>query len=371
MPLVAVIVPVFNRLDMLRQTVASLRAQSLANAEFILIDDHSDDATWNFLQGLADVDPRFRILRKPAGVPKGCQSSRNLGLSECRAEAVVFLDSDDLLTPNCLETRHRELSDHPEADILVGRQAMFWDATGEMRWVNVPRPGSQDLARCLDLYDPLDVPWINGGVMIRSHRLNEMGIRWSTDYHWDDLAFHFSCLVNGLRVHWMAYGIQPPDCYYRKHGGDHYGHFLQTAEGIRNSADMMLWMKRELQRTGQWTQSQRRRLARSYFHVSVLRVIDQCDGRLARQWIERACNQGLFSKSEFSRLCFFSVGRQVLCHCPRVTYFWNRVARRTYLKELFLDAPWTYGTLATPSPASQQGLANLLAACSGISHSAL
>jgi glycosyltransferase involved in cell wall biosynthesis len=42
---VAVIVPVFNRLELLRQTVASLRAQTMARAEFILVDDRSDEAT--------------------------------------------------------------------------------------------------------------------------------------------------------------------------------------------------------------------------------------------------------------------------------------------------------------------------------------
>ena len=363
-PWVAVIVPVFNRLELLKQTVASLKSQSLLQIEFILVDDHSDDKTWSFMQDMATADSRFRILRKPERMPKGCQSSRNLGLAECRSETVVFLDSDDLLAPDCLEMRYRELSLQPEADILIGRQAMFWDSTGEMKWVNVPRPELHELDRCLDLYDPLDVPWVNGGVMIRTQRLKEKAILWSTDYHWDDLVFHFLCLVNGLRVHWMMYDTQLPDCYYRKHGGEHYGGTLKTSEGIRNSADMMLWMKRELERSKEWTKSRRRRLARSYFHVCVLKLIDQRDFRIARQLLEQARIDGLFEKSEALLIHFYSLGRQALSQFPRATYFWNRAARRVYLKDYFFDAPWTYATLLPPSPASQKALANLLGACS-------
>lgn len=357
---VAVIVPVFNRLELLRQTVASLRAQTMARAEFILVDDRSDEATWNYLQSLPAQDPRFRILLKPETHPRGCQGSRNMGLEACRAEAVMFLDSDDLLAPECLETRYRELMENPAADLLVGRQAMFWDHPASLRWVNVPLPARADLERCLDLLDPLDVPWVNGGVMIRTNRLREVGVVWSTQYHWDDLAFHFSCLVSGLRVRWMKYGDEPPDSFYRKQVGEHYGQTLQTPEGIRNSASMMGWMKARLEQAGEWTKARRHSLVKSFFHVCVLRSVDHGEYRLAVELLDVAVRSGLLTPAEQRRFWRYVAVRRILRVSARATYYWNRWARRTFLREYFANTPWTYGSVRPPSPVSEKALGQVL-----------
>lgn len=368
-PSVAVIVPVFNRLTLLRLTVASLRAQTLEDAEFILVDDHSDEETWAYLQKVMLEDSRFTVLRKPLGLAKGCQSSRNFGLEQCRAQNVVFLDSDDLLAPDCLELRYGEMCALPEFDILVGRQAMFWDSTGEIKWVNVPDAGQSDLERCLDLHDPLDVPWVNGGVMIRTDRLREKAIRWSTAYHWDDLAFHFSCLVSGMTVTWTLYGDLIPDSYYRKHEGEHYGQTLHTAEGIRNSAEMMLWMKQMLEKEERWTAGRRLRLARSFFHLCALKLIDLGDHRMAWQLVSGARAVRLFNGVEVFTLRCFLAGRKLFQDLPRATYCWNRLARKTYLKKFFPNSVWTYGTISPLSPSSQESLKGLTALCSRISPS--
>lgn len=362
---VAVIVPVFNRLDLLRQTVASLRAQSLASAEFILVDDRSEEATLAFLQSLPALDARFRILQKPEDLPRGCQSSRNVGMEACRAETVMFLDSDDLLAPGCLEARYLEIQNHPGADILVGRQAMFWEREATLRWVNVPVPGRSDLDRCLDLLDPLDVPWVNGGVLIRTALLRQAGVEWSTRFHWDDLAFHFSCLVCGLRVSWMEYGTAPPDAFYRKHGGEHYGQTLQTADGLRNTSDMIGWMKAELEQAGKWTEPRRQALVRSWFHLCVLKPIDDGNFRLASELLAQGSGSELINVREYQRFKLYEVVRRGLRASARATYFWNRWVRSNILKEYFTNTPWTYGSVCPPSPVSAAALDGLLRATAG------
>ncbi|MEO0017265.1 MAG: hypothetical protein RLZZ522_548 [Verrucomicrobiota bacterium] len=362
---VAVIVPVFNRLDLLRQTVASLRAQTLASAEFILVDDRSEEATLAFLQSLPALDARFRILQKPEDLPRGCQSSRNLGLEACQAETVMFLDSDDLLAPGCLEGRYLELLKHPEADVLVGRQAMFWEREATLRWVNVPVAGRPDLDRCLGLLDPLDVPWVNGGVLIRTAKLRQAGVGWSTRFHWDDLAFHFSCLVSGLRVCWMEYGAEPPDAFYRKHGGEHYGQTLQTADGLRNTADMIGWMKAQLDQAGEWTEPRRQSLVRSWFHLCVLNPVDSGDFCLAAELLETGCGNGLVNAFDHRRFKIYALVRRGLRRSARATYYWNQWVRRTILKEFFTNTPWTYGSVCPPSSVAAEALEELLRATAG------
>jgi hypothetical protein len=278
---------------------------------------------------------------------------------------VVFLDSDDLLAPDCLENRYHKLVNHPTADILVGRQAMFWDDGATLRWVNVPSPTRSDLDRCLDLLDPLDVPWVNGGVMIRTASLRKAGVMWSTRFHWDDLAFHFSCLVNGLRTCWMSYDATPPDAYYRKHGGEHYGRTLQTPDGLRNCASMTGWMKAQLEQVGEWTDARRNALGRSYFHVCVLKPVDAGDDCLATELLGLACGIGLMTVSQRRRIRIYAAVRRVLRASARATYYWNRLARRTFLSEYFANTPWTYGSVCPPSPISAAALDGLLRAISG------
>lgn len=364
-PAVAVIVPVFNRLELLRLTVASLLAQTLTRAEFILVDDRSDEATLAFLLSLPGLDSRFQILQKPGGLPRGCQSSRNLGLEACRAETVMFLDSDDLLAPGCLEERYLEIQNHPGADLLVGRQAMFWEGETTLRWVNVPVPERSDLDRCLDLLDPLDVPWVNGGVLIRTAPLRQVGVGWSTRFHWDDLAFHFSCLVCGLRVSWMEYGAAPPDAFYRKHGGEHYGQTLQTADGLRNTSDMIGWMKAELEQAGEWTETRRQALVRSWFHLCVLKPIDDGNFRLAWELLTQGSGSELINVREHRRFKLYAIVRRRLRVSARATYFWNRWVRSNILKECFTNTPWTYGSVCPPLPGSTEALGELLRATAG------
>ncbi|MBA2708245.1 MAG: glycosyltransferase family 2 protein [Gemmatimonadaceae bacterium] len=275
---IAVVVPVFNRMEFLEATVASLRAQTMNNAEFILVDDRSELHFWRYLESLPGQDRRFRILRKPDHIPRGCQSSRNIGLDACGAKAVMFLDSDDLIGAECLEDRHAMVESNPDADLVVGPQAMFTHPAGPLRWVNVPRPGVSELDRFLDVAGPLDVPWVNGGVVIRMRSLNAAGIRWRPGFHWDDVAFHFECLVAGLRVEWMSF-TGPADAYYRMHHGERYGAVLSAPDGVRSATKMFGWMWRTLEDADRGTQRRREALAVSFFHSCVLRSIDAGNSR--------------------------------------------------------------------------------------------
>lgn len=349
-PLTAVIMPVFNRLDLLRSTVDSLRAQTLRESEFILVDDNSDTDTWDFLQELSDKDSRFRIIRKPEGEPRGCQTSRNIGLEACLADYVVFLDSDDLLAPECLEVRYSQIRNCPEVDMLIGRQAIFSNANDGQRWVNIPKPECHDLDRFLDLHEPLDVPWVNGGPMIRRKALVESGIRWSSHYHWDDLVFHFSCLAAGMKVRWMNFNGTGPDCYYRIHGGEHYGNTLHSWDGIRNSAQMMVWMMKQLQKHGQWNESRRLQLTRSFFHICILKPA-ACQQYGEALELLKVCKEfSLLTQHEMRMIGLYLRGRQAFVISKRLTYRWNRVARYSYLKKYFNNAAWTYATISPDRP---------------------
>lgn len=95
LPLISIILPVYNMSGKLPRCIASLTAQTYPNLEFLFVDDGSTDNSVQVIQQYAD--DRFRILRKKNG---GVSSARNEGLSNMRGEYGAFVDPDDTVSPN-------------------------------------------------------------------------------------------------------------------------------------------------------------------------------------------------------------------------------------------------------------------------------
>lgn len=95
-PLVSVIVPVYNTAERLNECLKSLQNQDLKEVEFILIDDGSTDDSLAICRAFAAKDARFRVLTGPNG---GVCVARNRGLEAARGEWIAFCDSDDRVQP--------------------------------------------------------------------------------------------------------------------------------------------------------------------------------------------------------------------------------------------------------------------------------
>lgn len=115
-PRITVITPTRNRLEFLREAVASVLSQSFGDWEMIVVDDCSQDGTWNWLQGLGDE--RIRAIRMQEHRERS--AARNAGLSQARGEYVLFLDDDDWLLDGALERLLDAFRSHPEAVGAVG-----------------------------------------------------------------------------------------------------------------------------------------------------------------------------------------------------------------------------------------------------------
>lgn len=98
-PKFSIIIPIYNVSGYLRQCLESLKAQSFADFEVLMVDDGSSDASAEICTLFTQDDDRFRLFRKANG---GVGSARNLGLDEARGEWVWFVDGDDWLEPDAL-----------------------------------------------------------------------------------------------------------------------------------------------------------------------------------------------------------------------------------------------------------------------------
>jgi biofilm PGA synthesis N-glycosyltransferase PgaC len=99
LPLVSVILPVFNEEPVIARTLAALRASDYPNLEVIAVDDGSTDATLTILRHYAAQWPTLRVLTQPNG---GKSIASNHGIMAARGQIVVTLDGDTLFEPQTI-----------------------------------------------------------------------------------------------------------------------------------------------------------------------------------------------------------------------------------------------------------------------------
>ena len=105
MPLISVIVPIYNTEKYLPKCLDSILAQTYTNWEAILIDDGSPDNCGKICDEYAAKDKRFKVIHQVNG---GVSAARLNGFKLCRGEYISFVDSDDTLPQNALERLHSE-----------------------------------------------------------------------------------------------------------------------------------------------------------------------------------------------------------------------------------------------------------------------
>ncbi|WP_281298290.1 glycosyltransferase family 2 protein [Flavobacterium limnophilum] len=118
-PLISIIIPTFNRAELISETLDSILAQTYTNWECIIIDDGSTDNTDEVVGSYVDKDSRFQYHQRPLNKLKGPNSCRNYGFEKSKGEFINWFDSDDLYNNNALERLVNSYSD--EFDLVVCR----------------------------------------------------------------------------------------------------------------------------------------------------------------------------------------------------------------------------------------------------------
>jgi glycosyltransferase involved in cell wall biosynthesis len=117
-PELSIIIPAFNRADLLQQTLLSVQQQTYANWECIVVNDHSTDNTAEVVTLFAGKDPRFKLLTNQR--TKGAQGARNTGILHATSNWIAFLDSDDTWLPHKLQKQVALLTNNPNTDVVSG-----------------------------------------------------------------------------------------------------------------------------------------------------------------------------------------------------------------------------------------------------------
>lgn len=123
--LVSVIVPVYKVEKYLRHCVDSIINQTYRNLEIILVDDGSTDNCGQICDEYAKTDNRIRVIHKSNG---GLSAARNAGIKAMHGEYLMFVDSDDYITEDCIAYLYN-LSVRFNADLVIGGFEKFEDET--------------------------------------------------------------------------------------------------------------------------------------------------------------------------------------------------------------------------------------------------
>lgn len=97
----SIVIPVYNTEQYLPACLDSIASQSYTDFEAILVDDGSTDGSATICKEYVGRDSRFTYVCKENG---GVSSARNVGIEKAQGEWLLFVDSDDILMPDCLQT---------------------------------------------------------------------------------------------------------------------------------------------------------------------------------------------------------------------------------------------------------------------------
>lgn len=110
MPLVSVVIPLYNKEPHIKRAIDSILAQKIQDFEIVVVDDGSTDQSAKVVKGFAD--PRIRLIQQENA---GVSAARNRGIEEAKADLITFLDADDEWTPSFLDTILRLREKYPGA----------------------------------------------------------------------------------------------------------------------------------------------------------------------------------------------------------------------------------------------------------------
>lgn len=117
-PKVSVIIPLYNRADLVGETIDSVVGQTYENWELLIVDDGSNDGSYEYVKSRSDNEKRIKPYQRYR-MPKGAPTCRNIGLERATGDYIIYLDSDDLLAPHCLQQRISTFRQYSQCDFLV------------------------------------------------------------------------------------------------------------------------------------------------------------------------------------------------------------------------------------------------------------
>ena len=217
---VSIIIPVYNAEKYIRDTVASVQAQTYTNWEIWMIEDSSEDNSRQVIEELAAKDPeRIHALTKEN---EGAAKARNFGLAKATGRFIAYLDADDWWSPEKLEKQLAYMEENKVAFCFTGYEFADEEGKGTGKVVRVPRTLSYKEAL-------KNTTIFTSTVIFDTEKIPKENLE-MPDIKSEDTALWFKVLRTGI----LAYGLDENLVRYRRVGGSLSSNKLEALRRIWN-----------------------------------------------------------------------------------------------------------------------------------------
>lgn len=208
--LISIVSPNFNKGNYIGDMIQSVIQQSYYNWELLIIDDGSSDDSIEIINAYKESDSRIKVFHRERQ-PKGGSVCRNIGLDNARGDYVIFLDSDDLLAPFCLEQRMEQMKKYRSLDFGVFPIGTFFSTLGDSNKEWRPHPNLNHLYNFLSH----NLPWHTSSPIWKKHILEAVGGFDEKYPRLQDVELHAKILL--LNPKYQIFKEAKVDMYYRIH----------------------------------------------------------------------------------------------------------------------------------------------------------
>lgn len=182
MPLVSVIMPVYNRKKVIGDAIDSCLKQTYKNIEVIICDDHSSDGIKEYILERMTQDSRIRFCENEEN-RKGANAARNTAIRMSRGKYITFLDSDDYLLDDAIENRVKVFSQNENVALVYGN--VYCECRGrKSKWIYHDLR-KEKIAQKKFLMENLAL-CIQNSIMVRTDVLKNIGLLDEKQKGWTD-----------------------------------------------------------------------------------------------------------------------------------------------------------------------------------------
>ncbi len=168
LPLVSVVIPVFNSEKYLVESIESIINQTYSNLEILIIDDLSTDDSWKIIEEYGKIDARIVPVKNKVNLNSA--ATRNVGIKKAHGKYICLHDSDDVSEPDRIQKQVNYLESHPDVHAL-GSNMLIIDCYSNIIGKRDYPTYSKDIKKVMLLFDPIAQPTI----MIERNLFDKVG----------------------------------------------------------------------------------------------------------------------------------------------------------------------------------------------------
>ena len=230
-PSVSVIIPTYNRANLLPRAIDSILNQTYQDFEIIVIDDASTDETATLLKEYQKKSNKIKVITHTEN--KGVSEARNSGYQKARGDLIALIDSDDFALKDYLKTAVQFMNDHPEVTIGVPVKYAYYDNKKNIKTFNTLNedtfPWHYPVHR-FSVYNSLG----NVGNIFRKDLIKKYDIKYNDQFSCgEDYDFWMQMIINGATL--AKIETTEPLVVFRAYGGLSRGNCFESDKIILNN----------------------------------------------------------------------------------------------------------------------------------------